>query len=89
MLRTPPLDIIYQGEYEPPPGDAAVWARKVAASDNHVVGTLAMMPKELGGVVDTRMKMYGIENVRVVGVFALHSFFFLFADLLIFFFFFF
>jgi len=67
VLKTPPLDTIYQGEYEP--GDTKnveVWAREVAASDNHVVGSLAMMPKELGGVVDTRMRMYGIENVRVV-----------------------
>jgi len=70
VLKTPPLDTIYQGEYEP--GDmnnVEVWAREVAASDNHVVGSLAMMPKELGGVVDTRMRMYGIENVRVVGAF--------------------
>ena len=68
ILRTPPLDSIYEGEYEP--GDAKdvkTWAREVAASDNHVVGSLAMMPKELGGVVDTRTKIYGIENVRVVG----------------------
>ena len=49
--------------------DVKTWAREVAASDNHVVGSLAMMPKVLGGVVDTRTKMYGIENVRVVGTF--------------------
>jgi choline dehydrogenase-like flavoprotein len=75
-LKTPPLDTIYQEEYEP--GDTKnveVWAREVAASDNHVVGSLAMMPKELGGVVDTRMRMYGIENVRVVGAFFFLSFF--------------
>ena len=70
ILRTPPLDSIYEGEYEPGNGkDVRVWAREVAASDNHVVGSLAMMPKELGGVVDTRLRMYGIENVRVVGAF--------------------
>ena len=70
ILRTPPLDSIYEGEYEP--GDAKdvkTWAREVAASDNHVVGSLAMMPEELGGVVNTRMKIYGMENVRVVGTF--------------------
>lgn len=71
MLRTSPLDRIYEGEYEPGEGkDVEVWAREVAASDNHVVGSLAMMPQELGGVVDTRMKMYGIANVRVVGKFS-------------------
>ena len=77
ILRTPPLDTIYQGEFEPGNDvkDVEAWARKVAVSDNHVVGSLAMMPKELGGVVDTRMKMYGIENVRVVGAFRRYSFF--------------
>ena len=72
ILRTPPLDSIYEGEYEPGKSgkEVKVWAREVAASDNHVVGSLAMMPKELGGVVDTRMKMYGIGNVRVVGAFS-------------------
>lgn len=72
ILRTPPLDLIYEGEYEPGGSkDVRVWAREVAASDNHVVGSMAMMPKELGGVVDTKMKMYGIKNVRVVGAFIL------------------
>jgi len=67
MLRTPPLDSIYEGEHEPgDEEDVMVWARQVAASDNHVVGSLAMMPMELGGVVDTKLKIYGIENVRVV-----------------------
>jgi choline dehydrogenase-like flavoprotein len=79
ILRRPPLDTIYAGEYEPGNAkDVEVWAREVAASDNHVVGSLAMMPKELGGVVDTRMKMYGIENVRVVGTFRGYFFVFFF-----------
>lgn len=32
----------------------------------HVVGTCAMMPRDQGGVVDTRLKVYGTKNVRVV-----------------------
>lgn len=32
----------------------------------HPIATLAMMKEELGGVVDSRLKIYGIENVRVV-----------------------
>lgn len=32
----------------------------------HPVGTCAMMPKELGGVVDSRLKVYGTKNLRVV-----------------------
>ena len=50
-----------------------VWAREVAASDNHVVGPLAMMLKGSGGAVDTRMKMYGIEAVGAAGEIRLFS----------------
>ncbi|KAK8180224.1 hypothetical protein HDK77DRAFT_455776 [Phyllosticta capitalensis] len=32
----------------------------------HPTGTCAMMPKELDGVVDTRLKLYGAKNLRVV-----------------------
>jgi len=72
MLATPPLVGIYEGEYEPGPsvvGDASLeeWARKTVSSDNHVVGSLAMMPRPMGGVVDTKLKVYGTGNVRVVG----------------------
>ncbi|KAJ4287125.1 hypothetical protein N0V88_007747 [Collariella sp. IMI 366227] len=32
----------------------------------HVIGSCAMLPRELGGVVDARAKVYGTRNVRVV-----------------------
>ncbi|RAL12634.1 GMC family oxidoreductase [Aspergillus homomorphus CBS 101889] len=35
-------------------------------SNFHPVGTAAMMPREKGGVVDTKLKVYGTTNVRVV-----------------------
>lgn len=38
----------------------------LVASNSHPVGTLAMMPKELGGVVDDKLMVYGTKNVRVV-----------------------
>lgn len=34
--------------------------------NNHVLGTTAMMSRELGGVVDDELRVYGTENVRVV-----------------------
>lgn len=34
--------------------------------NNHPLGTAAMMARELGGVVDARLKVYGTANVRVV-----------------------
>ena len=32
----------------------------------HPIGTAAMMARELGGVVDPRLKVYGTTNVRIV-----------------------
>ncbi|KAF9018358.1 alcohol oxidase [Hymenopellis radicata] len=32
----------------------------------HPIGTAAMLPKELGGVVDTHLRVYGTVNLRVV-----------------------
>ena len=32
----------------------------------HPVGTAAMMPRELGGVVDAQLRVYGTSNLRVV-----------------------
>ncbi|KAF2202399.1 alcohol oxidase [Delitschia confertaspora ATCC 74209] len=32
----------------------------------HLSGTAAMMPEELGGVVDTELKVYGVEGLRIV-----------------------
>jgi choline dehydrogenase len=38
----------------------------VVASNYHPIGTAAMMSRELGGVVDPTLKVYGTSNVRVV-----------------------
>ncbi|KAJ5587199.1 uncharacterized protein N7459_002964 [Penicillium hispanicum] len=35
-------------------------------SNFHPISTAAMLPKEVGGVVDTSLKVYGTSNVRVV-----------------------
>ncbi|KAI9933722.1 hypothetical protein ASPWEDRAFT_48429 [Aspergillus wentii DTO 134E9] len=32
----------------------------------HVAGSCAMMPKEKGGVVDSKLKVYGTKNLRIV-----------------------
>lgn len=36
------------------------------ASNSHPIGTAAMMARELGGVVNPELKVYGTSNVRVV-----------------------
>ena len=35
-------------------------------SHYHAAGTCAMMPKELGGVVDNKLRVYGVKNLRIV-----------------------
>ncbi|KAK4543882.1 hypothetical protein LTR36_004656 [Oleoguttula mirabilis] len=42
------------------------WVKQTFTSVWHYIATLAMMKEEYGGVVDSRMKIYGIENVRAI-----------------------
>lgn len=39
---------------------------KLSASNAHQVGTAAMMPRELGGVVNGELRVYGTKGLRVV-----------------------
>ncbi|KIK64396.1 hypothetical protein GYMLUDRAFT_240943 [Collybiopsis luxurians FD-317 M1] len=41
------------------------WVRKECRHVYHPVGTLAMIPREDGGVVDSRLRVYGTCNLRV------------------------
>lgn len=62
-LLSPSLDAV------PADADDATWlayAKGAYMSNAHPVGTAAMMSKELGGVVDAQLKVYGTSNVRVV-----------------------
>ena len=45
---------------------AAYVSQAMTPTEFHPVGTCAMMPRELGGVVDQRLKVYGVKNLRVV-----------------------
>ncbi|KAL0572535.1 hypothetical protein V5O48_009429 [Marasmius crinis-equi] len=70
MLASRPLSSTNLGEFEPGfdiQSDEEIegWLKDIAGGDNHPVGTMAMLPRELGGVVDTSLKIYGTENVRV------------------------
>ncbi|ATZ57408.1 Bcgod1 [Botrytis cinerea B05.10] len=42
------------------------WVKTAYRSNFHPVSTAAMMPREVGGVVDSKLKVYGTANVRVV-----------------------
>ncbi|KAK7954670.1 hypothetical protein PG988_015364 [Apiospora saccharicola] len=40
--------------------------RSVSPSEYHPSGTAAMLPRELGGVVDEELKVYGVRGLRVI-----------------------
>ena len=35
-------------------------------TENHHAGTAAMLPQELGGVVDSQLRVYGVNGLRIV-----------------------
>ncbi|KAG8424798.1 hypothetical protein J3458_001560 [Metarhizium acridum] len=42
------------------------WFKRTARAASHWLGSTAMMPRHLGGVVDSRLRVYGTKNLRVV-----------------------
>lgn len=46
--------------------DLEASVRDTFASVAHPVGTCAMLPQRLGGVVDAGLTVYGTQNIRVV-----------------------
>jgi choline dehydrogenase len=46
--------------------EAVFRSRMVSSSDAHPCCTAAMMPRELGGVVDAELKIYKVQSLRVV-----------------------
>ncbi|KAF2850036.1 GMC oxidoreductase [Plenodomus tracheiphilus IPT5] len=67
---TPPLStFVAPNQVLPLNATDAQWTSYVRANGAnamHVVGTCAMLPLDLGGVVDSKLKVYGTSNVRVV-----------------------
>ncbi|KAK0638203.1 Glucose oxidase [Lasiodiplodia hormozganensis] len=71
LFNTAPLKSLLANETEPGAAVAtdeqlSEWILENYRSNFHPVGTTAMMPKDIGGVVDSSLKVYGTTNVRVV-----------------------
>lgn len=75
VFRTAPLSNYVDGEHTPglevvPEGAGHEqwedWVKKTFTSVWHYIGTISMMKEEFGGCVDSSLKLYGVENVRVV-----------------------
>ncbi|KAF5123415.1 Glucose oxidase [Metarhizium anisopliae] len=61
-------DAYYDPEIGPNGTDAeyVAWLKGTAGPASHWIGSTAMMPRHLGGVVDSRLRVYGAKNLRVV-----------------------
>lgn len=80
VYETEPLKALIESEvmpgYDVVAKDAGVdvwaeWVRNSFTSVWHPIATLSMMKEELGGAVDSRLKVYGVENVRAIDASAL------------------
>ncbi|KAL1858857.1 hypothetical protein Daus18300_009855 [Diaporthe australafricana] len=58
--------------YDPPIGlngtvaEWLAWFKSTSYGASHWVGSTAMLPRDLGGVVDSKLQVYGTKNLRVV-----------------------
>ncbi|KAH7337860.1 alcohol oxidase [Rhizoctonia solani] len=71
LSKTEPLASIVVARQDPAPevtsnADIAKYVKTNVGSIHHPIGSVSLAPKELGGVVDTHLKVYGTANVRVV-----------------------
>ncbi|PFH50970.1 GMC oxidoreductase [Amanita thiersii Skay4041] len=69
--QTEPLSRLLTGEVAPGANittdeQLEQWLTRVMYSQFHPMGTCAMLPRSQGGVVDAKLKVYGLANVRVV-----------------------
>ncbi|KAJ7501565.1 alcohol oxidase [Mycena galericulata] len=69
--ETPPFSNLIQGPTTPAANitsdaDVKSFLRNTVAAHNHALGSTVMAPRNLGGVVDSSLKVYGLENVRIV-----------------------
>ncbi|KAI0764645.1 alcohol oxidase [Fomes fomentarius] len=69
--RTPPLSNLVTLQTTPELSaqtneELIGYIRATSAGGSHLIGTAAMSPREIGGVVDKFLKVYGTANLRVV-----------------------
>ncbi|KAL4813316.1 hypothetical protein BDW67DRAFT_192934 [Aspergillus spinulosporus] len=73
--ETAPVSLVAGERVQPPGTDLSAnatadewdeWIERSFSANHHLLGTAAMLPEELGGVVDNTLIVYGTENVRVI-----------------------
>ena len=70
ILATPPMLELQPAQFVPPPNADDDALSEVInngiRTEFHPSGTLAMLPLEHGGVVDSHLRVWGTQNLRVV-----------------------
>ncbi|KAF9644026.1 GMC oxidoreductase [Thelephora ganbajun] len=71
IAATPPLSNVLGDELSPGPSvtsDDAIdaFVANDIQTEFHPANTLAMLPRNQGGVIDTKLRVYGLQNVRAV-----------------------
>lgn len=71
LKDTPPFNASLGDETLPGPSvvtdqDIEAWLVNQASTQYHPISSCAMLPRSKGGVVDAKLKVYGLGNVRVV-----------------------
>ncbi|KAK3899955.1 oxygen-dependent choline dehydrogenase [Staphylotrichum tortipilum] len=73
LLTTPSMDPLQVEELAPGPSvqadsdiEAVLRTSLLNPTNAHPCGTAGMTPRELGGVVDDQLRVYGVERLRVV-----------------------
>ncbi|THH04060.1 hypothetical protein EW145_g5799 [Phellinidium pouzarii] len=74
LFLSAPFHGIVSNAYEDPSNIVAnstdaeyeVWLKETSFGASHWIGSTAMMPRALGGVVSPRLNVYGTKNLRVV-----------------------
>ncbi|QRW27344.1 GMC oxidoreductase [Rhizoctonia solani] len=71
LVETEPLASLIQKPIDPRPDqmgdeDLKEYAKNLLESAHHPIGSNSMLPREDGGVVDSKLKVYGVDNLRLV-----------------------
>ncbi|KAJ1307108.1 hypothetical protein OPQ81_001226 [Rhizoctonia solani] len=71
IAKSDPLAAMLVTRQDPSPDvqsdeDLTKWVKDNVRTLHHPIGTAAMAPKSIGGVVDEKLKVYGTTNLRVV-----------------------